>query len=311
MRQTCKTLLPTIAILLLIVRSSSFTFLRPRTHSFLPSTTPTRIRTDNCNTPAINGLRTVLSSTPSNKEDEEGNDAILKEKSEEATAITKEEKEEKIGNLVADDEWNGLTMELSEIIRCAVVEDMKKNARDFLGKDDYKIGDVTKEIDSRVKNEVALLRGKEEYELGDLVLAMDEISKDVTCQLSGKDEYEFGDLSREIDQRVKSSVARFCDKDEYELGDLSKEIDRRVKERVTEFTGKDDYEFGDVAREINNRREKWVMDYLGEEAAKNYQFGDITKKAIAGFTGKEEYEFGDVTKKIMGNLFGKRKKGKE
>ncbi len=37
--------------------------------------------------------------------------------------------------------------------------------------------------------------------------------------------------------------------------------------------------------------------------------GDITKKALTGFTGKDEYEFGDVTKKLMGDLFGKRKRG--
>lgn len=48
---------------------------------------------------------------------------------------------------------------------------------------------------------------------------------------------------------------------------------------------------------------------MGKEAAENYQFGDVTKKALSGFTGKEDYEFGDVTKKIMGNMFGKRKKG--
>jgi len=48
---------------------------------------------------------------------------------------------------------------------------------------------------------------------------------------------------------------------------------------------------------------------LGAEAAKNYEFGDITKKSLSNFTGKDEYEFGDVSKKIMGDLFGKRKRG--
>ena len=45
---------------------------------------------------------------------------------------------EKVGNLVADDEYLGLGMELAETVRIAVLEDVKKNARDFLGKDDYK-----------------------------------------------------------------------------------------------------------------------------------------------------------------------------
>ncbi len=59
--------------------------------------------------------------------------------------------EQKVGNLVADDEWNGLSLELAEVVRLAVVEDLKKNTREFLGKDDYKVGDLSKEIDSRVK----------------------------------------------------------------------------------------------------------------------------------------------------------------
>jgi hypothetical protein len=68
----------------------------------------------------------------------------------EKTKLSQEEIQ-KVGNLVADDEWMGLGMELSEIIRCAVLEEVKKNTADFIGKDDYKIGDITKEIDNRVK----------------------------------------------------------------------------------------------------------------------------------------------------------------
>jgi hypothetical protein len=46
---------------------------------------------------------------------------------------------------------------------------------------------------------------------------------------------------------------------------------------------------------------------LGKQAAEQYEFGDITKKAISSFTGKDEYEFGDLTKKLANSLFGKRK----
>ena len=219
---------------------------------------------------------------------------------------SEEEKKEAVGNLVADDEWNGLSMELSEIVRVAIVEDLKKNAREFLGADDYKVGDISKEIDTRVKNEVANLRGKDQYELGDLCAAMDELSKKYTEELTGKP-YEAGDLSIEIDKRVKNSVAEFCGKDEYEVGDLSRAIANRVQSRVEEFTGKP-YEFGDVSREIEKKRQEWVKDYLGEEAAANYQFGDVTKKFLSGFTGKDEYQFGDVSKKILGDLFGGKKK---
>jgi len=68
----------------------------------------------------------------------------------EKTKLTDEEVEQ-VGNLVTDDEWMGLGMELSEIVRCAVLEEAKKNTADFIGKEDYQVGDVTKEIDSRVK----------------------------------------------------------------------------------------------------------------------------------------------------------------
>lgn len=216
-----------------------------------------------------------------------------------------------VGNLVADDEWMGLSMELSEMVRVAVIEDTKKNVGDFIGKDDYKVGDISKEIDNRVKSEVARMRGKEDYELGDLSIALDKLSKDMTCSLTGKEagEYEFGDLSKEIDTRVKSTVSEFCGNDTYEFGDLSREIDKRAQSRVKEFIGKEDYEFGDISKEIEVRRGEWVASFLGEEAAKNYEFGDITKQALNNITGKDDYEFGDVTKKVLGDLFGKRKRG--
>jgi hypothetical protein len=86
---------------------------------------------------------------------------------------SEEEKAEAVGNLVENDEWEGLTMELSEVIKMAVVEDIKKNTRDFLGKEDYQVGDITKEIDTRVKSEIASMRGNEEYQLGDLIVVMD------------------------------------------------------------------------------------------------------------------------------------------
>jgi uncharacterized protein YdeI (BOF family) len=221
---------------------------------------------------------------------------------------SEEAKKEAVGNLVEEDEWTGLTMELSEVIRLSVIEDLKKNTRDFLGKDEYKIGDISKEIDVRVKGEVANLRGKGdgEYELGDLVLAMDQMSKDLTEGLTGKP-YEPGDLSIELDTRIKGSVAKYCGKEEYEFGDLSKEITSRVSSRVEAFTGKP-YEFGDVTKEVNKRRKVWVTNLLGAEAAENYKFGDITKKALGNFAGKD-YEFGDVSKKLYNNLFGKRKRG--
>ena len=45
----------------------------------------------------------------------------------------KAEMKQKVTSLVADDEWMGLSMELSELVRIAVIEDVKKNTRDFTG----------------------------------------------------------------------------------------------------------------------------------------------------------------------------------
>jgi len=218
---------------------------------------------------------------------------------------SEDQKMEAVGNLVADDEWTGISLELTEVIRTAVVEDMKKNARDFLGTDDYKVGDISKELDSRVKDEVAKFRGKEEYELGDFIMAMDDLSKQMTEDLTGKP-YQAGDLTAELDNRVKATVAAYCETETYQVGDLTQAVARKAQARVEEFTGKP-YEFGDIARTLEESRQEWVKDFLGEEAAKNYKFGDATKKALANLTGKDDYQFGDVSKKIFGDLFGKGK----
>lgn len=53
-----------------------------------------------------------------------------------------------------------------------------------------------------------------------------------------------------------------------------------------------------------------MKDFLGEDAAENYQFGDITKKFVSGLTGKDKYQFGDISKKLMGDLFGGKKRKK-
>jgi hypothetical protein len=65
--------------------------------------------------------------------------------------LTPEQKQEVVGNLLADDEWEGLGLELTELVRLSVMKDLKKKAREFLGKDEYKLGDISKEIDDRVK----------------------------------------------------------------------------------------------------------------------------------------------------------------
>jgi hypothetical protein len=131
-----------------------------------------------------------LLSAPSDEE-EAGAPAREGGLKEEPVFASEEEKKEAVGNLVADDEWAGVTMELSELVRKAVVEDIKTKAREFLGKEDYNVGDISKEIDKRVKDGVAQLRGKDDYELFDFVMAMDEMSKNMTEEITGKP-YEAG-----------------------------------------------------------------------------------------------------------------------
>ena len=86
--------------------------------------------------------------------------------------------EEAVGLLVEDEEWLGLGTEMFIVLRSAMRESLKKNVREFTGSDDYKLGDVSKEADRRIKEEVAKLRGKEDYELGDLSIVIDEMVKE-------------------------------------------------------------------------------------------------------------------------------------
>ena len=101
----------------------------------------------------------------------------------ETTAMTKAEVE-KIGNLVEDDEWLGLATELAIVFWSAVRETIKANVADFIGKDDYKLDDVSKEADARIKGMVADLRGKDEYELGDLSIALDTLVKEEVREMT-------------------------------------------------------------------------------------------------------------------------------
>jgi len=166
---------------------------------------------------------------------------------------------EKIGNLVADDEYLGLSMELTELVRIAIREELKGKMRDFLGTEAYKLGDISKELDGRIKEEVAKIRGKSEYELGDLTVALDTFAKTEVTRMTGKDAYDFGDLSIELDKRVKVAVGVYTGKGSYSSGDLQAEVRKRVSSRVAEFTGKGEYSFGDVTREINRRRASWMQ----------------------------------------------------
>ena len=199
----------------------------------------------------------------------------------------------------------------------AMDEMSKKMTEDLTGKP-YEPGDLGIELDKRVKSSVASFAGKDEYEPGDLT-RYDSLFLDFTLSLclfrrlhtSFPPCLSFIRLSSRA-TRTAISCALFsaCFSPHAPLRpiDLNRTIAARVMNRVEEFTGKP-YEFGDISRKVEEHRKQWVKGFLGEEAASNYQFGDITKTALAKFTGKEEYKFGDVSKKIFGDVFGKRKRG--
>ena len=146
------------------------------THAFAPAH-PARVAQSGC----LQGRYNLAPLQQSAEENQENNN-------EEAAIELSAEEKEALGNLVADEEFAGLSMELADVVRTAVVEDLKRNSRDFLGKEHYAMGDFSKEIDRRVKDEVAKMRDKDEYELGDLSVVLDGQVKDLVCELSGKED---------------------------------------------------------------------------------------------------------------------------
>ena len=91
------------------------------------------------------------------------------------------------------------------------------------------------------------------YEAGDLSIELDKRVKGAVAGYCGTDEYQFGDLSKEIDQRVKNRVSDYIGKDEYEFGDISKEIENKRREWVKGYLGEDaakEYQFGDLTTKV-------------------------------------------------------------
>lgn len=70
------------------------------------------------------------------------------------------------------------------------------------GKDSYELGDFVTAMDEMAKNMTENLTGKP-YESGDLSIELDKRIKKAVAGFCGKDEYKFGDLSREISTRVQ------------------------------------------------------------------------------------------------------------
>jgi hypothetical protein len=78
-------------------------------------------------------------------------------------------------------------MELPELVRIAIRKKIKTKLRDFVGKDEYRVGDISNTLDGQIKDEVASLRDKPEYEPGDLTGALDTLAKWEASRLFGKE----------------------------------------------------------------------------------------------------------------------------
>lgn len=199
------------------------------------------------------------------------------------------------------------------------------------GKKGYRFGDITKSL---IGGSVEKITGKP-YEFGDLSRAIDSSIKDKINDLTGNDDYEFGDLSRWVDTKIKGEVNKFTSKESYQFGDLTKEILRRVA--TGQYTMDDLFMLlkalaifeasispvagflpvkllvellnfsllNDVAGKVTSALameldKRLKKSLLGDE---DYKLGDATKRtisnAVRSYTGKESYEFGDVTKKVV------------
>jgi uncharacterized protein YjbJ (UPF0337 family) len=172
---------------------------------------------------------------------------------------------------------------------------------------------------------------KKGYQFGDMTKGVLGKFTERVKSVTGKDKYEFGDLSKWLDEKSKEKVGDFTkNKSDYQFGDISKEVMRRVS--AGEYTREDllllikivavvGINFQPIARllpakvllDIFNVS---IYQQLGEKVAgvvsteldqrmkqavtgdKDYQIGDLTKRAILKFTGKDEYTFGDITKSV-------------
>lgn len=68
------------------------------------------------------------------------------------------------------------------------------------GKDDYEFGDISIEIDRRIKAEATALVGKEDYDLADLIIAIDDRTEERVKELTAKGLEQLSDIKAEIEK---------------------------------------------------------------------------------------------------------------
>lgn len=118
---------------------------------------------------------------------------------------------------------------------------------------EYDIGDLTIVLDDTAKSLTEELTGKP-YETGDLSKELDKRVKNAVASYCGKGEgeYQFGDLSKEVDRRVKARVSDFLGK-EYEFGDITREVNSQRKAWIKDILGEEAAEQYQVRFKVHTR----------------------------------------------------------
>jgi len=164
------------------------------------------------------------------------------------------------------------TKELREAVSTSVANSL----REYVGKEDYDINDVTAKVQEEVSDAVSGLENvyltKEAAEaapegtepiiigevVGPVVGQVKEGTKEAVLAFTGKEEYKFGDISKEAAARAKTAMANLMGSEEYQFGDVTKAAMNKAYDAVTSFTGKEDYKFGDVTKTILRGALNWL-----------------------------------------------------
>jgi hypothetical protein len=162
----------------------------------------------------------------------------------------------------------------------------------------YKFGDITRGALKRFQGRVNSLTGKPSYEFGDLSKWMDSKAKERVAEFTSRKDYQFGDISKEVVRRLVQG--------EYSRDDLmlflkivatiginlqpvAKVLPVRVLMELLDLTLEAsiaqtvvDKVVGALTTEIDGRMKEIVT------GDRNYQLGDLTKRAIAKWSKNDE-----------------------
>ena len=74
---------------------------------------------------------------------------------------------------------------------------------------------------------------------GDLSIEIDRRVKFAVASYCGKEQYVAGDLTREVASRAKTKAIEFTGKGDYQFGDVTRELNKRRAEWVDGYLGKE------------------------------------------------------------------------